>query len=55
MLLGIIFSCIQILRRNPSGMLVLNLVTLLFVSTSMYLFTDRIEGYTQRTAIKFYK
>jgi len=52
---GIAFACIQILRRNPSGMLMLHVVALLFVSFSMYLFTDRIEGYTQRAAIKFYE
>jgi hypothetical protein len=52
---GILFASIQILRRDRSGMVALHLVSLLFVSFSMYLFTDRIEGYTQRTAIKFYK
>ncbi|MEZ5070404.1 MAG: glycosyltransferase family 39 protein [Bacteroidales bacterium] len=53
--LGVAFSAIQILRRNPSGMLVLHLISLLFVTSSIYLFTDRIEGYSQRAAIKFYE
>jgi uncharacterized membrane protein YiaA len=55
MFAGIVFAAIQILRRNPSGMYILHVVSLLFVSFTMYLFTDRIEGYTQRTAIKFYE
>ncbi|PID91954.1 MAG: glycosyl transferase [Bacteroidetes bacterium] len=55
LLLGLAYSAVQILRRNPSGMLVLHIVSLLFVVSSMYLFTDRIEGYSQRAAIKFYK
>jgi len=55
MFLGVLAACVQILRRNPSGMIILYLVSLLFVSSSMYLFTDRIEGYTQRTVIKFYE
>ncbi|HER09057.1 MAG TPA: glycosyltransferase family 39 protein [Bacteroides sp.] len=49
------FSLIQVLRRNPVGMVMLHLVTLLFVAASIYIFTDRIEGYTQRAAIKFFK
>ncbi|MCK5135033.1 MAG: glycosyltransferase family 39 protein [Bacteroidales bacterium] len=55
MILGVAFAAIQILRRNPAGMLILHLVTLLFVAASIYIFTSRIEGYSQRTAIKFYK
>jgi 4-amino-4-deoxy-L-arabinose transferase-like glycosyltransferase/membrane-associated phospholipid phosphatase len=55
MFVGVVAAAIQILRRNPSGMIILYIVSLLFVSSSIYLFTDRIEGYTQRTAIKFYK
>ena len=52
---GVSAASIQLLRRNPSGMVILYLVSLLFVSSSIYLFTDRIEGYTQRAAIKFYE
>lgn len=55
LLLGVLFSLIQILRRNSRGMLILHIVVLLFVTTSVYLFTWRIEGYTQRVAINFYK
>lgn len=55
MLLGVLFSAVQILRRNPGGMLILHLVTLLFIAGSIYLFTGRIEGYSQRAAIKFYQ
>ena len=36
-------------------MLILHLVVLLFVFVSISMFTGRIEGYTQRAAIKFYK
>jgi len=55
MFLGVVAAAIQILRRNPSGMIILYVVSIIFVSVSIYLFTDRIEGYTQRSAIKFYK
>jgi uncharacterized membrane protein YiaA len=55
LLAGGIFSLIQILRRNTRGMLWLHLVVLLYVTASLYLFAPRIEGYTQRVAIKFYK
>ncbi len=55
MFVGAAAASVQLLRRNPSGMVILYLVTLLFVSSSIYLFTDRIEGYTQRAAIKFYE
>ena len=55
LLVGVVFALIQILRRNSRGMLILHIVVLLFVTTSVYLFTWRIEGYTQRVAINFYK
>ena len=55
LLLGVTFSLVRILRRNTRGMLYLHIVVLLFVTSSLYLFTGRIEGYTQRVAIKFYK
>jgi len=55
LILGVVVSCVQILRRDPRGMLILHLVILLFVTASIYTFTGRIEGYTQRAAIKFYK
>ena len=55
MFVGVAFASVQLLRRNPSGMYVLHLVSLLFVSASIYLFADRIEGYTQRAAIRFYE
>jgi 4-amino-4-deoxy-L-arabinose transferase-like glycosyltransferase len=55
LLTGVIFASVQILRRNTGGMLTLHLVVLLFVTTSLYLFTGRIEGYTQRAAIRFYQ
>jgi len=53
--LGVGFSAIKMLRRNPSGLVALHLVALLFVTLSIYTFTDRIEGYTQRAAVKFYE
>jgi len=55
LILGVIAACVQILRRNWSGMLILHLTVLLFVSASLYTFTPRLEGYKQRAAIKFYK
>ncbi len=36
-------------------MLILHVVVLLFVTASLYIFTGRIEEYTQRVSIKFYK
>jgi len=55
LILGVVFASIQILRRNTSGMIILHLVVLLFVTASIYTFSYRIEGYTQRAAINFYK
>jgi len=55
LILGVGFASIKILRRNTSGMLILHLVVLLFATASLYTFTGRIEGYSQRAAIKFYK
>lgn len=55
LILGVIVSSIQILRRNLNGLLVLHLVVLLFSTASIYTFTNRIEEYIQRTAIKYYQ
>jgi len=55
LILGVIIASIQILRRDWSGMLILHLVVLLFVFFSVSLFSGRIEGYSQRVAVKFYK
>lgn len=55
LILGVAIASIQILRRDLKGMLVLHIVVLLFVTASIYTFTGRIEGYSQRAAIKFYK
>jgi len=55
LIIGVVIASVQILRRYWSGMLVLHLVVLLFVFFSISLFSGRIEGYTQRVAIKFYK
>lgn len=55
LILGVIAAAIQILRRDWSGMLILHLVVLMFVFFSISLFSGRIEGYTQRVAVKFYK
>ena len=55
MILGGGVASIQRLRRNTSGMIILHLVVLLFVTASIYTFSYRIEGYTQRAAINFYK
>jgi len=55
LIVGVIFASVQILRRDLSGMLILHLVVLLFVFASISLFSERVEGYTQREAIKFYE
>ncbi len=55
LLLGVSFSLIQILRRSARGMVLLHMVVMLFVTSSLYIFTGRIEEYSQRAAIKFYK
>ena len=55
LIIGVIVSLVQILRRNTKGMLILHIVVMLFVTASLYIFTGRIEEYTQRSAINFYK
>lgn len=53
--IGVLFAGVQILRRNRKGMLILHLVVLLFTTASIYTFIPRVEGYSQRAAIKFFK
>jgi uncharacterized membrane protein YiaA len=55
LIIGVLVASVQILRRYWSGMLILHLVVLLFVFFTVSMFSGRIEGYTQRVAIKFYK
>ena len=55
LLVGVAVSLVQILRRNTMGMLILHVVVMLFVTASLYIFTGRIEEYSQRSAINFYK
>jgi uncharacterized membrane protein YiaA len=55
LIVGVVVASVQILRRYWSGMLILHLVVLLFVFFTVSMFSGRIEGYTQRVAIKFYK
>lgn len=55
LMVGVIAACVQILRRNWSGMFILHVVVLLFVTASLYTFSPRFEGYSQRAAIKFYQ
>ena len=55
LILGVTFSAIQILRRDRRGMLILHLVILLYVFASLIVFTERVENYSQRVAIKFYQ
>ncbi len=55
LLIGVSISAVQILRRERRGMLVLHLVVLFYVFLTLSVFTGRIEGYSQRVAIKFYQ
>ena len=55
LMVGVIAASVQILRRDWSGMVILHLVVLLFVFVSISLFSERVEGYNQRVAVKFYK
>jgi len=55
LMVGVIVASVQILRRDWSGMLILHLVVLLFVFASISLFSERVEGYMQREAVKFYE
>lgn len=55
LILGVTLAAIQILRRDRRGMLILHLVILLYVFASLTVFTERVENYSQRVAIKFYQ
>ena len=55
LLMGVLVACVQILRRNRKGMLILHLVVLVFTTASIYTFIPRVEGYAQRATIKFYR
>jgi len=55
LIIGVAVGSIQILKRDLRGMIVLYIISVVFVTTSLYTFTSRIEGYSQRAAIKFYE
>lgn len=55
LLAGIIFSIRWIRKREPKGMLILHLVTLLFVTSMVYIYAPKIEAITQKAAIDFMK
>jgi len=55
LILGATVAAVQILRRDRRGMLILHLVVLLYVFGALSVFTGRVEGYSQRVAIKFYQ
>lgn len=55
LLVGVLISLVQILRRDSRGMVILHVVIMLFVTASLYIFTGRYEEYSQRSAINFYK
>ncbi len=56
LLAGIIISVFFIKKRfRYNGLIVLLVVTMLFTNLTMILIVPRIEGYTQRAAIAFYK
>lgn len=50
---GIIFAIWLIRKREVRGMLVLHFITLLFVTSMVYIYTPKIEAITQRAAIEF--
>jgi hypothetical protein len=52
---GVSYALIQILKREKKGMLILHILSVMFVSVSIYTFTSRIEGYSQRASIKFFE
>jgi 4-amino-4-deoxy-L-arabinose transferase-like glycosyltransferase len=55
LILGVTVAAVQILRRDRRGMLILNLVILLYVFATLIVFTERVENYSQRVAVKFYQ
>ncbi|TFH22463.1 MAG: glycosyl transferase [Bacteroidia bacterium] len=55
LILGVSIAAVQILRRDRRGMLILHLVVLLYVFASLIVFTERVENYSQRVAVKFYQ
>jgi 4-amino-4-deoxy-L-arabinose transferase-like glycosyltransferase len=55
LILGVTIAAVQILRRDRRGMLILHLVVLMYVFASLIVFTERVENYSQRVAVKFYQ
>jgi len=55
LIVGVVYSLIRISRRSSHGMLTLHLTVMIFVTSTIYVFTEHLEGYLQRDAIKFYK
>ncbi len=52
---GVIYSIRMIRKREAKGMLILHIVTLLFVTSMVYIYTPKIESVTQNSAIEFIK
>ncbi len=50
---GIIFSIWLIRKRDTKGMIIMHVVTLLFVTSMVYIYTPKIEAITQNAAIEF--
>ena len=55
LILGVSLASVQILRRDRRGLLILHLVVLLYVFATLIVFTERVENYSQRVAVKFYQ
>ncbi|HDR67729.1 MAG TPA: glycosyltransferase family 39 protein [Bacteroidaceae bacterium] len=55
LMVGVAYASIQIIKRETKGMLILHIISVLFISATLYIFTSRIEAYSQRAAIKFYE
>jgi 4-amino-4-deoxy-L-arabinose transferase-like glycosyltransferase len=55
LIVGVSIASIQILKRNQKGMLLLHILSVVFVTFTIYIFTSRIEGYSQRASIKFFE
>lgn len=53
LIVGVLFAVWLIRNREVRGMIVLHVVTLLFVTAMVYIYTPKIEAITQNAAIEF--
>jgi 4-amino-4-deoxy-L-arabinose transferase-like glycosyltransferase len=54
-LIGILYGCLKLRRHFAQGMLIITIVQVIFIQIVVLHFTPKIEAYSQRAAIRYFK